>query len=250
MPTTKQQKVDSVAEIADMLSRCTIAVTTGYQGLDASQMTELRRSLRELGVEYKVIKNTLALRAAESIGRKGIDGILNGSTGVAFGYDDVTSVAKGVDGFITTTRLPLVIYGALMDESILSAEQVRSLAAITSREDLISRLIGQIQSPISRLVNVLNRPIAALAIALNSIVEQRQTGSTAVSEMSSGDGSEVVVTEAIVEASGQSEADVDVETTEENTSDDVSDAAETDVESDSSEDESSEDSQEESPTQE
>ena len=247
MPTTKQQKVDSVAEIADMLSRCTIAVTTGYQGLDASQMTELRRSLRELGVEYKVIKNTLALRAAESIGRKGVDGILNGSTGVAFGYDDVTSVAKGVNGFITNTRLPLVIYGALMDESILSAEQVRGLAAITSREDLISRLIGQIQSPISRLVNVLNRPIAALAIALNSIVEQKQTGSTTVSEISTEDTSEVVVTEAMVEVSDQ--ADVDVETAEENAADDVSDVSEADVEAGSSEEGSSEDSEEESAAQ-
>ena len=250
MPTTKQQKVESVAEIADMLSRCTIAVTTGYQGLDASQMTELRRSLRELGVEYKVIKNTLALRAAENIGRKGVDGILSGSTGVAFGYDDVTSAAKGVNGFITTTRLPLVIYGALMDERILNAEQVRSLAAITSREDLISRLIGQIQSPISKLVNVLNRPIAALAIALNSIVEQKQTGSTPVSEVSIGGGSEVVVTEAIVEVADLSEADIDVETAEENTSDDVSDGTETDVQADSSEDEISEDSQEEPSTQE
>ncbi len=250
MPTTKQQKVESVAEIADMLSRCTIAVTTGYQGLDASQMTELRRSLREVGVEYKVIKNTLALRAAESIGRKGVGDILNGSTGVAFGYDDVTSVAKGVNGFITTTRLPLVIYGALMDDSILSAEQVRSLAAITSREDLISRLIGQIQSPISRLVNVLNRPIAALAMALNSIAEQKQSGSTVPSDISAGKGSEVVTSEATAETTDQSEVDVDSEAVGETTSDEVTAETDTDVEIDSAEDEASEESQEESPPEE
>jgi hypothetical protein len=115
---------------------------------------------------------------------------------------------------------------------------------------LISRLIGQIQSPISKLVNVLNRPIAALAIALNSIAEQKQTGSTPVSEVSIGGGSEVVATEAIVEVADPSEADIDVETAEENTSDDVSDGAETDVQADSSEDEISEDSQEEPSTQE
>jgi len=250
MPTTKQQKVESVAEIADMLSRSTIAVTTGHQGLNASQMTELRRSLRELGVEYKVIKNTLALRAAESIGRKGVEGILNGSTGVAFGYDDVTSVAKGVNGFITTTRLPLVIYGALMDGRILDAEQVRALAAITSREDLISRLIGQIQSPISRLVNVLNAPIAALAIALNRIAEQKQGGSIAQPEVLTEGVPEVAVTDAITDGLDQSDVDVDAETTAENASDGVGDGTETDNESESSENESNEDSQEESSTQE
>ena len=170
MPTPKKQ--DQVEEIKDRLSRCTIAVTTGYQGLAASQMTELRRRLSEQGIEFKVVKNTLTLRAAEDLGMEGLGDVLKGPTGVAFGYGEVTTVAKGINSYITTTRQPLVIYGALMGDIVLTADQVRTLALLPSRDELVARLMGQLQAPIAMLVNVLSAPMRGLVVALQRIAER------------------------------------------------------------------------------
>ncbi|MDP6102988.1 MAG: 50S ribosomal protein L10, partial [Dehalococcoidia bacterium] len=109
MPTPKKER--QVEEIKDRLSRCTIAVATGYQGMSASNMTDLRARLREQGIEYRVIKNTLTLLAANELGKEGVDSVLQGPTALALGYGDVVAVAKGINGYITTSRMPLVIHG-------------------------------------------------------------------------------------------------------------------------------------------
>ena len=95
MPTPKKER--QVEEIKDRLGRCTIAVATGYQGMSASNMTDLRARLREQGIEVRVIKNTLTLRAASELGKEGVGNVLNGPTALAFGYGDVVTVAKGIN---------------------------------------------------------------------------------------------------------------------------------------------------------
>jgi large subunit ribosomal protein L10 len=173
MPTLKKQS--QVEEIKERLSRCTIAVATGYQGLNASAMTDLRARLREQGVEYKVVKNTLTLRAGLEIGKEGIGEILEGPTGLAFGYGDATIVAKGINTYIISSRMPLVIHGALMDGAVLTAAQVRLLATLPRKEELVARLIWQMQAPIAGLVNVLSAPLRGLAIVLQRRVEQMES---------------------------------------------------------------------------
>ena len=176
MPTPKKQS--QIEEIKDKLSRSTIAVATGYQGLSASSMTNLRARLREQGIEYTVIKNTLTLRAALELGNEGMGEVLNGPTALAFGYGDAATVAKGISGYIASVRLPLVIHGAVMDGTVLTAAQVTSLAQLPTRDELLSKLLGQLQAPISGLVNVLSAPLRGLAIVLQRRVEQMEsTGS-------------------------------------------------------------------------
>jgi large subunit ribosomal protein L10 len=174
MPTP--QKQIQVEDIKDRLSRCTIAVATGHQGLSASDMTELRRRLRELGVEYKVMKNTLVLRAAQEVGKEEISNILNGPTAIAFGYGDVIAVAKAVNSYVSSTRTPLLIHGAMMDSTVLTAEQVRRLALLPPKEELVARLIGQMQAPMAGLVNTLNGILRGFVIVLQRRVEQLESG--------------------------------------------------------------------------
>ena len=173
MPTPKKES--QVEEIKGKLDRCTIAVATGYQGMSASAMTDLRARLREQGIEYRVIKNTLTLRAATELGKEGVSEVLRGPTALAFGYGDVVAVAKGINGYITATRMPLIIHGAVMDGSILTAGQVINMASLPPRDELIARLIGQMQSPITGLVNVLSAPMRGLALVLQRRVEQMES---------------------------------------------------------------------------
>lgn len=177
MPTPRKEA--QVEEIKDKLSRCTIAITTGYQGLSASDMTELRRRLREQGVEYKVVKNTLTLRAAQELGKEGIGDVMQGPTGLVFGYGDEVAVARGLNTYITTTRSPLVINGALMDSRVITGDQVRSLATLPPREELLSRLLGQMQAPVTGLVTVLSAPLRGLVTVLQRAAE---SGGAAVAD--------------------------------------------------------------------
>lgn len=208
MPTPK--KAEQVDELKERLDRCTVAVATGYQGMNAAQVTDLRRRLRDQGVEYRVVKNTLVLRAAQELGQASLADVLKGPTGLAFGYGDVTAVAKGLNTYIVTTRMPLEIFGGLMGGALLSAEQVNTLALLPPKEELISQLLGRLQAPITMFVTVLSAPIRGLAIALQRIVEQRG-GTTAPEAGPDGDS----VATAVLDAPADAPEDVDATTPEE-----------------------------------
>ena len=201
MPTPKKEK--QVEEIKDRLSQCTIAVATGYQGMSAANMTDLRARLREQGIEYRVIKNTLTLRAASELGKEGVGEVLRGPTALAFGYGDVVAVAKGINGYITTTRMPLVIHGAVMDGEILTAGQVMNLASLPPMDELLSRLLGQMQAPITGLVNVLSAPIRGLVTVLQRVADQ-SVGPTAVAEAE-------VEAEAVTEVQAEAVSEIEAE---------------------------------------
>ena len=170
MPTPKKES--QVEDIKSRLSRSSIAIATGYQGMSASNMTDLRARMREQGIEYRVIKNTLALRAASELGNEGVERVLLGPTAMAFGYGEATDAAKGLNTYITTSRLPLVIHGAVMDGQVLSADQVVSLATLPPRDELLARLLGQMQAPITGLATVLSAPLRGLVTVLQRASEQ------------------------------------------------------------------------------
>ena len=172
MPTPEKEK--QIEEIKHKLESCTIAIATGYTGMSASDMNNLRSEMRGKNIGYVVVKNTLTLRAASEIGKNRIDELLDGPTGVAFGYDDIAVVAKGLNNYINTTRLPLVIHGAMIDNDILESNQVIQLASLPPKDELIAKLLGQMQSPITGLVYVLSAPYKNLAVVLQRRLEQIQ----------------------------------------------------------------------------
>ncbi len=175
MPT--QAKIDSVAELKDKLERCSIALSAGYRGIPVNEMTELRRRMREAGVEFVVVKNTLANLAAQEANVPQFSEIMEGPTAIAFGYDDPVDTAKAVSEYIRSTRSPLTIRGAVMGDSpTLASAEVERLASLPAKPQLLANLLGQIQAPISRLVGVLNGPLQNLDGLLQARIRQLEEG--------------------------------------------------------------------------
>ena len=172
MPT--QAKVEQVDLLADKFERSTIVISTDYTGLPVSEMTELRRALREAGVEYRIIKNTLAHLAADKIGKAAIKDVIEGPTGVALGYGDPTEPAKALSGFIRSSRSSLAIRGGELDGQVLSTDDVNRLANMPPREEMLAMLLMRMNGPIGGLVNVLNGPIAGLARVLQGHLDKLQ----------------------------------------------------------------------------
>ncbi len=174
MPT--EEKIKKVEEIKDLLEKSTILISTDFTGMGGDSMTALRRALRERGVGYRIVKNTLTYLAADAAGMPGVKEIVQGQTGIAFGYGDPIEPAKAISEFVRTTRLPLQVKGAVMAGQTLTAAQVEDLARLPSKDELIAKLMAQIQAPITGLVYVLSAPISALARVLQRGAESLAAG--------------------------------------------------------------------------
>ena len=159
---SKEHKVEQVDLLTDKLKRAKVAVLTDYRGLTVTQLHDLRNRLRGGDVEYRVIKNSLARRAAEAAGHPALQSQLKGPVAIAFGYDDLGVPAKLINEFIRTTRLKLEVVGGLVEGKVFSAAQIKQLADLPSREALIAQLMGTLQSPVSQLVGIMQTPLQQL----------------------------------------------------------------------------------------
>ncbi len=167
----RPHKVEQVEQIADRLKRARVAVLTDYRGLTVAQLEDLRAKLRRADVEYRVVKNTLARRAAVETGHEDFQEVLKGPIGIAFGYDDQLGVpSKLIGEWARTTRLKLDIVGGLVEGRVFGPEQVRQLAELPPREVLLAQLLGTIQSPVASLMGA----IASPAQQLMSLLEQKK----------------------------------------------------------------------------
>jgi large subunit ribosomal protein L10 len=164
----KEQKAEQVELLIDKLKKAKVALLTDYRGLTVTQLQELRGKLRTGDVEYRVVKNTLARRAAEAAGVPALQSELEGPVAIAFGYDDLSMPSKLINDWVRTTRLKLDVKGGLVEGRVFTPEQVRQLAEMPSRETLIAQLAGTIQSPIAQLAGALQTPLSMLAGALES----------------------------------------------------------------------------------
>ena len=169
MPT--EQKIRKVDEVREWMETCTVAISADHTGMTVGAMTALRRTLREQGVQFHVVKNSLALLAADAAGRPEMKAIIEGPTGIVFGYEEPTGPVKALSEFIKSTRSPMKIRGGLMGDRVLTADEVEQLAALPSRDELIARILGRMQSPVAGLMNVLNGPISGLARVLQRHIE-------------------------------------------------------------------------------
>jgi large subunit ribosomal protein L10 len=164
----KEQKAEQVELLTEKLKKARVAVLTDYRGLKVSQIQELRGKLRSGDVEYRVIKNTLARRAAESAGYPALQAEIKGPVAIAFGYDDLGVPAKLINEFVRSTRLKLDIVGGLVEGRVFSAEQIKQLADLPSREALIAQLMGTLQSPVAQLVGIMQTPLQQLVGVLDA----------------------------------------------------------------------------------
>ena len=172
----KEEKKEVVRELAQKLSGCDIAITTDYRGLSVAEMTELRRRLRQEGIEYRVIKNTLARFAAEQAGKEGLTSIIEGPTAIAFCHGDVAAPAKALIDYIRSSKSELRIRGGLLDRRVLSAAEVTTLASLPSKEELVAKLLSGMQGTLFALVNVLSANITSFLNLLNARIKQLEGG--------------------------------------------------------------------------
>ncbi|MGM0438721.1 MAG: 50S ribosomal protein L10 [Bacillota bacterium] len=168
----RPEKEAVVAELADDFSKAKSMVITDYLGLNVEEMTELRKKLREAGVEYKVVKNTLAKIAAEKAEVEDVDEYIVGPTAIAFGLDDVVSPAKILVDFAEDHE-DLEIKAGTLNGGIIDEEKVKSLAKIPSKEELLAKAFAGMKAPITGLVNVLQGNVRGLVQVLNQIKEQK-----------------------------------------------------------------------------
>ena len=139
-------------------------------------MTDLRRRMRDAGVEFTVVKNNLMKLACDASQRADAKTIVEGPTAIAFGYDDPTLVPKALVEFIRTTRLPLDIQGAVMGEgAVLPPADVNRMAALPAKPQLVASLLGQLQAPLQRLLGVLNGPLQNLDGLLQARIRQLES---------------------------------------------------------------------------
>ena len=164
----KEQKAEQVEVLTEMLRKAKVALLTDYRGLTVTQLQELRGRLRTGDVEYRVVKNTLARRAAEAAGVPGLQAEIEGPVAIAFGYDDLSLPSKLINDFVRTTRLKLDVKGGLVEGRVFSPDQVKQLADLPSRETLIAQLMGTLQSPVAQLVGIMQTPVQQLIGVLDA----------------------------------------------------------------------------------
>jgi large subunit ribosomal protein L10 len=165
-----------VDEIQERLTKVQGAVVTDYRGLNAGEMTALRKELREAGIEFKVLKNTLTILAAEKAEMNDLIPLLTGPTAFAFGYDDPVAAAKIISEFAKKNK-NLEIKGGILEGAVLDPAGVESLADLPSREVLLAMVMRAMQGPLSGMVNVLQGNIRNLVYALEAVRKQKAEAS-------------------------------------------------------------------------
>ncbi len=167
----KPEKTAAVAEIAEEFRGATAAVLTEYRGLTVSQLTELRRTLGK-GARYAVVKNTLTKIAAEQAGVTGIDELFVGPTAVAFVTGDPVEAAKGLRDFARANPA-LVVKGGVVEGKAMTANEIRKLADLESREVLLAKLAGAMKGSLSGAVGLFAAPLSQVARLAEALREQR-----------------------------------------------------------------------------
>lgn len=141
------KKETLVQAAAEKFESAASVVIVDYRGLTVEEVTNLRKQLRDAGVEMKVIKNSILSRAAKKVGLDGLDEVFTGPTAVAFSNDDVVAPAKIIDEFAKDAKA-LEIKGGVIEGKVSSVEQITALAKLPNREGLLSMLLSVLQAPV------------------------------------------------------------------------------------------------------
>lgn len=156
---SKQQAVD---EISAKLRESASTVVADYRGLNVAQVTELRKQLREAGIEFQVLKNTLVRRATANAELTELDSVLTGPTAIAFSKADAVAPAKILSDFAKKNDA-LKVKGGVVEGRVFDANQIKELADLPSREGLLSMLLSVLQAPMRNF-----------ALAVKAVAEKQE----------------------------------------------------------------------------
>lgn len=174
MPKTKEQKEAFVTELSEELQNAKGTVFTTYEGLTVHELEDLRGKLREEGARLLVAKKTLLEKALEKAGLKADESVreFEGAVGVAIGKEDEVAPAKVVNTFAKDHK-QVVFYGGFLEGDYISADRVKALALLPSREELLAKVVGSLNAPMSGLVNVFQGNMRGLVFALKAIQDKK-----------------------------------------------------------------------------
>lgn len=199
----RREKVEKVNEVRARMEHSDAVLLTEYRGLTVSQMSGLRRSLREVGGEYRVYKNTLVRFAARELGASDMEALLTGPTALAFVTGDVARVAKVLRDYARTNPA-LVVKGGMLSGGVLSAADAAALADLPSKEVLLGRIAGALLAPIQRMAGLLQALPQNFAHGLSALIEARSGGDASGSSASAD---AVTGSDAVTEDRAQAEAE-------------------------------------------
>lgn len=173
MHDIRLEKASKVAELKDLLTASKGVVLVNYCGLTVAEDTELRAKMREAGVKYMVAKNTFIRIAAKEAGIEGLDSVLEHNTALAFSAEDPVAPAKILNDF-SKDHKALELKAGVLDGKVIAVEEVKALAELPSREELLAKLVGSMQAPISGLVNVLQGTIRNFVYTLEAVRQKKE----------------------------------------------------------------------------
>ncbi|HSP14280.1 MAG TPA: 50S ribosomal protein L10 [Thermoanaerobaculia bacterium] len=174
----REEKAQAISEFNESIGKATNAFLIDFKGITVPQVTELRKQVRETGSEYLVVKNTLALIAVKDSPLKTLEKQFSGMTAVAFNRTDAVALAKALTRF--AKDVPTVQFkGAMLNGQIVPAAEIQNIANLPTREELVSKLLFLLQSPVRGLVTVLSANIRNLAVVLDQIAKQKDSGQSA-----------------------------------------------------------------------
>jgi len=172
MNRTKEQKQQTVTALAAQVAGSPTIYVTDFTGLNVARITDLRRRLRAVGVEYVVVKNTLARRALSEEQLKGFESFLAGPTALVLAGSDPIAAAKVLTDFAKETE-KLAIKAGLVDGKAVTQAQVKHLAGLPSKTQLLAQLGGALQAPVAGFLGVLNGLLYSMVGALEALRDKR-----------------------------------------------------------------------------
>lgn len=170
----RSEKEAIVSEVNEKASRASAMYFADFTGLSVAEETELRREFRKSGVEYRVVKNTLARKALQNI--EGCDQLVKqlvGPTGIAFGYEDAIVPAKIIKKFAERTgKLSLKV--AVIEKKLFEGSKLDELAKLPSRKELIAGILGSLQSPVSGIAGAVHAVLRDLVSVIDQVAQQKK----------------------------------------------------------------------------
>jgi large subunit ribosomal protein L10 len=214
----RDQKAQVIDELAAQLGAAQAIYAVDYRGISVPQAAELRASLREQDASFRIVKNTLTLRAADQAGVEAIkDLVAEGPTALTFVRGDAALAAKALDAFSRRADV-LEFKGGILEGRVVAAEEIRQLARLPVREVLTAQFAGVVASPLTGLVRGLGSMISGLAVALAQVRDQKEVEAPPAAS------------EAPEEAAAGDEGQQDEQTEDEQTEDEQTEAEQTEAE--------------------
>ncbi len=169
---TKAFKSEKIDALKGKLEKAQVAVVTEYKGYSVEEISALRRALQQKGGDYMVTKNTLAKIAVKGTDFEVLTETFKGPIAIAFGYEDQVSPAKAVSDFIKETKKGVII-GAALDGKLLSEAEAKALANLPSKEELIAKILGSINSPATGIVGSVNAVVSQLVRTVAAVKDTK-----------------------------------------------------------------------------